>query len=236
MQGRRIPPPAGCSWPGRPGTPMLALYEERLVSLWARVVRTLGIHTARVLLERAIKQTAQRHPDIALLQHDDGGLTFEALETRYATRPHEEIEAAFTDLSAELRLILARLLRQVLVIDDDEGIRDLVAAALSALGYGVVSVGDGATALERLATLQPAVILLDMLMPTMDGWEFARLYEERPGPHAPIIVLTAAHEAQARAAEINADAWLAKPFHLVDLYACIDHWSSQGCLHGDPWA
>jgi DNA-binding response OmpR family regulator len=120
---------------------MLALYEERLVSLWARVVRTLGIHTARLLLERAIKQTAQRHPDIALLQHDDGGLTFEALETRYANRPH-----------------------------------------------------------------------------------------------APLIVLTAAHEAQARAAEINAEAWLAKPFHLVDLYACIDHWSSQGCPHGDPWA
>ena len=70
----------------------IVLYEERLVSLWARLVRTLGIHTARVLLERAIGQTAQRHPDIALLQHDDGGLTFEALETRYATRPHEEIE------------------------------------------------------------------------------------------------------------------------------------------------
>ena len=88
----------------------IALYEERLVSLWARLVRTLGIHTARVLLERAIGQTAQRHPDIALLQHDDGDLTFEALETRYATRPHEEIEAAFRDLSIELRLVLARLL------------------------------------------------------------------------------------------------------------------------------
>ena len=88
----------------------LAVHEERLVSLWERSVTTLGIHTVRVLLARAIGQTAQRHPDIALLQHDDGGLTFDALETRYATRPHEEIEAAFGDLSAELRLILARLL------------------------------------------------------------------------------------------------------------------------------
>src|ERR671934_585142 len=100
MQGRR----------GRPGTEMLALYEERLVSLWARLVRTLGIHTARVLLERAIRQTAQRHPDIALLQHDDAGLTFDALETRYATRPQKEIEAAFSDLTAELLLIVDRLL------------------------------------------------------------------------------------------------------------------------------
>ena len=88
----------------------IAVHEERLVSLWERLVTTLGIHTVRVLLARAIWQTAQRHPDIALLQHDDGGLTFDALETRYATRSHDEIEAAFGDLSAELRLILARLL------------------------------------------------------------------------------------------------------------------------------
>ena len=85
-------------------------YEKRLVSLWERSVTTLGIHTVHVLLDRAIGQTAQRHPDIALLQHDDGGLTFDALEMRYATRPHEEIEAAFGDLSAELQLVLARLL------------------------------------------------------------------------------------------------------------------------------
>ena len=205
----------------------IALYEERLVTLWARWVRTLGIHTARVLLERAIGQTAQRHPDIALLQHDDSGLTFEALETRCATRPEEEIEAAFTDLCAELRLILARLLRQVLVIDDDERIRDLVAGALSARGYEVVSVGDGAAALERLATLQPAVILLDMRMATMDGWAFAQAYDRLPELHAPVIVMTAAHDAATRAAEINAAAYLAKPFRLADLYACIEHWANQ---------
>src|SRR5919204_5081041 len=126
--------------------------------------------------------------------------------------------------------------QQVLVVEDDEGIRELVAMALSSAGYEVMSAPDGAAALALLTTSRPAVILLDMLMPTMDGWEFARLYEQRPGPHAPIIVLTAAHDAQARAAEIKADAWLAKPFHLVDLYACIEHWSNQGCPHGDAWA
>jgi hypothetical protein len=88
----------------------LALHEARLVALWDRLVRTLGIHTVRVLLNRALWQTAQRHPDMALLHHDDAGLSFEALEQRYATRPQEEIDAAFNDLSAELLLILARLL------------------------------------------------------------------------------------------------------------------------------
>jgi hypothetical protein len=88
----------------------LTFDEHRLVSLWHRLVTTLGIHTARVVLARAIWQTAQRHPDIALIHYDDDGLTFDALETRYATRPQKEIEAAFSDLTAELLLILDRLL------------------------------------------------------------------------------------------------------------------------------
>jgi hypothetical protein len=88
----------------------LALHEARLVALWERLVRTLGIHTVRVLLDRALWQAAQRHPDLALLHHDEAGLRFEALEQSYATRAQEEIEAAFTDLSAELLLVLARLL------------------------------------------------------------------------------------------------------------------------------
>jgi hypothetical protein len=88
----------------------ITLDEHSLDSLWHRLVTTLGIHTARVLLARAIWQTAQRHPDIALIRLDDAGLTFDALETRYATRPQKEIEAAFSDLTAELLLVLDRLL------------------------------------------------------------------------------------------------------------------------------
>ena len=99
----------------------LAFYEERLVCLWQRLVATLGIHTARVLLDRAIWQTAQRHPDLALIHHDDSGLSFDALEMSYVTPPQEEvegyamrsqedIEAALTDLSAEMLRILTRLL------------------------------------------------------------------------------------------------------------------------------
>ena len=117
--------------------------------------------------------------------------------------------------------------QQVLVVDDDEGIREFVAMALSSAGYDVMSAPDGAAALELLATSQPAIILLDMLMPNVDGWEFARLYEQRPGPHAPIIVLTAARDAQARATEIKADAWLAKPFHLDALFACVEQYAVQ---------
>jgi hypothetical protein len=104
----------------------LALYEERLVSLWERLVTTLGIHTVRVLLDRAIWQTAQRHPEIALIHHN-GGLTFDALEKTYATRPEEEIEAAFTDLVAEMLLILARLLGREMAqrLAEDLAVKDI---------------------------------------------------------------------------------------------------------------
>ena len=206
----------------------LALYEERLVTLWERLVAMLGIHTTRVLLQRAIGQAAQCHPALDLIRHADSGLSMEALEESNAPWSQAEIEAAFSDLCAQLRLILARLLPQVLVIDDDEGIREVVAMALSAIGYEVVSVGDGAAALARLATVQPAVILLDMRMPTMDGWAFAQAYDHLPEPRAPVIVMTAAQDAAMCAAEINAATYLAKPFDLVDLRACIEQRANQG--------
>ena len=104
----------------------LALHEQRLVSLWERLVATLGIHTVRVLLDRAIWQTAQRHPEIALIHHDSG-LRFDTLEKSYATRPEEEIEAAFTDLVAEMLLILARLLGREMAqrLAEDLAVKDV---------------------------------------------------------------------------------------------------------------
>ena len=96
-----MPPPNG-----------IGRHEERLLALQERLVTSLGVHTARVLLDRALWQTAQRHPDLALLHHDEAGLSFEALEQSYATRPRDEIEGAFNDLCAEMLLLLARLLGQ----------------------------------------------------------------------------------------------------------------------------
>ena len=110
---------------------------------------------------------------------------------------------------------------RVLVVEDDESIRDFVHMALADAGYEVVEASDGVVALALIGTSRPDVILLDMLMPVMDGWNFARLYHERPGPHVPIIVVTAARDAAARAGQINAAGFLAKPFRLDALFACV---------------
>jgi len=109
----------------------------------------------------------------------------------------------------------------VLVVDDDESIREFVSVALADEGYSVVTATNGVTALEAIRRQQPGVILLDMRMPIMDGWEFSRVYHATPAPHAPIIVVTAARDAAGRAAQIEAEGHLAKPFELDDLLEMV---------------
>lgn len=80
----------------------------------------------------------------------------------------------------------------------------------------------GAAALEIVASTTPAVILLDMRMPVMDGWTFARHYRDAYQPGAPIVVCTAARDAGERAAQIGADGTLPKPFRLDDLLDTVE--------------
>jgi two-component system, chemotaxis family, chemotaxis protein CheY len=108
----------------------------------------------------------------------------------------------------------------ILLVDDDESILSTVEFLLTDEGYPVMVAANGSEALARAAARTPCLILLDMKMPVMDGWAFAAAYRDSPGPHAPIIVMTAAHDSHQRAAEIAADGVIAKPFdvnHLLDL-------------------
>lgn len=108
----------------------------------------------------------------------------------------------------------------ILLVDDDESILSTVEFLLNDEGYPVMVAANGSEALARAAARTPCLILLDMKMPVMDGWAFAAAYRDSPGPHAPIIVMTAAHDSHQRAAEISADDVIAKPFdvnHLLDL-------------------
>src|SRR4051794_38546039 len=103
---------------------------------------------------------------------------------------------------------------RVLMIDDDPDIRQLIAFALVDEGFEVDEAADGHEALELVGRQHPDVILLDMKMPGMDGWEFVKVYRERYGHQAPIIVITAAHDAAKRGAHVKADSYLSKPFDL----------------------
>jgi two-component system, chemotaxis family, chemotaxis protein CheY len=112
----------------------------------------------------------------------------------------------------------------ILVVDDDEGIRSFVEMALDGEGYRVSTATNGAAALELVSQQAPDLILLDMRMPVMDGWAFTRAYRSRPGPHAPIVVITAARDAGERAAQVNADDYLGKPFDLDELLNLVERY------------
>jgi CheY-like chemotaxis protein len=114
---------------------------------------------------------------------------------------------------------------RVLVVDDDAGIRDLLDLALTDAGYAVALAADGAAALALVDAMAPDVILLDMRMPVLDGWAFAEAYRQRPGRRAPIVAMTAARDAPDHTAQIAATGYLAKPFDLADLLACVARYS-----------
>jgi CheY-like chemotaxis protein len=114
--------------------------------------------------------------------------------------------------------------RPILVVEDDESLRRVLFWTLTEEGYSVMEASDGAVALARVREAAPSLILLDMRMPVLDGWEFARRYRAGPGPHAPIVCVTAAADAAAvaaRGAQVGAVASLSKPFDLDDLLALV---------------
>ncbi len=104
----------------------------------------------------------------------------------------------------------------VLIVDDDPAIVSAVADVLRMEGYEVDTAGNGAAALTRVEDALPGLVLLDMRMPVLDGWGFARALRER-GVRVPTVIMTAAHDAAVWASEIGADGYLPKPFQIQEL-------------------
>ncbi len=118
----------------------------------------------------------------------------------------------------------ANILGPILVVDDDAGIRELISETLADEGYEVLAVPNGLAALKALDDCEPSLILLDLLMPLMDGDEFLHRYRERPGPHAPVVVFSASglNRGNRVSRRLAADAFLPKPFDLEDLLALVN--------------
>jgi CheY-like chemotaxis protein len=82
--------------------------------------------------------------------------------------------------------------QSVLIVEDDEQAREMLRRALSKEGWQVLEAGNGRMALERLNGLVPALILLDLMMPEMDGFEFMQQLRQRPDCRlVPVLVITA---------------------------------------------
>ncbi len=108
----------------------------------------------------------------------------------------------------------------VLIVEDDKGVRESLARALRYEGYDVESAPDGIEAMQVLDRVGVDVIVLDVMMPVMDGLEVCRRIRTR-GDTTPVLMLTARHEVSDRVAGLDAgaDDYLVKPFALDELFA-----------------
>ena len=113
--------------------------------------------------------------------------------------------------------------RTVLVVDDEEYIRDLVRTALSFSGFEVAVAADGVTALNEVQRLQPDLIILDINMPGFDGFEVVRRLRDAGDP-TPVIFLTARDSAEDKLSGFTkgGDDYVTKPFSLEELVARVE--------------
>jgi len=109
----------------------------------------------------------------------------------------------------------------VLVVDDDPDILEAICDILGTESYRVARAKNGLEALERVDAERPDVILLDLMMPVMDGVTFAHALRMRPAVSDVPIVIISADGNPARAASVNARGYLAKPFDIDALLAHV---------------
>jgi putative two-component system response regulator len=110
----------------------------------------------------------------------------------------------------------------ILVVDDEPALAQLLARALSAEGYRVTTARDGREALDLAAARPPDLVLLDLDMPRLHGFEACRQLKQGPATRlVPVVILTGRDpsDARLRAWELGADEFLNKPFHQVELLA-----------------
>jgi len=122
---------------------------------------------------------------------------------------------------------MPRYERRVLVVDDDESIQGFLVDALVDDGYVVRTATNGDDALTLLRAWRPDLILLDLMLPEMDGWEFRANQLERPEVAAvPVIVLSAMRDPTPKIPGLAPTRVVAKPFDLEELMGLIDELSA----------
>jgi CheY-like chemotaxis protein len=109
----------------------------------------------------------------------------------------------------------------ILIVDDEPDLAEVIRSVLETEGYTCRVASDGRHAIEEVARARPRLVLMDMLMPIMNGWECARELRASYGPGLAIVVMTAAEHARARADAALADEVLTKPFELDELFRVV---------------
>ena len=118
---------------------------------------------------------------------------------------------------------------QILVVEDDEAIRGLVSEVLRDDGYDVGEAANGVEALQYVGGHKPDLIVLDLMMPVMDGWTFVEECRREKGcREVPIVVTSASHDLPRTADKLRAygvRTCLAKPFDVDGLLALVERYA-----------
>ncbi len=113
----------------------------------------------------------------------------------------------------------------ILVVEDDADIRSGVAEVLRQEGYEVATAAHGREALDWLCGNSPSVILLDLMMPIMDGWEFRSEQLRDPRlARIPVVLLSGAGDVRQHATSLGADGFLVKPLDIDELFTAAQRY------------
>ena len=118
--------------------------------------------------------------------------------------------------------------KPVLIVDDEPAILDMIAELLGYEGYEVITTSEGSAALARAKENPPALILLDLMMPGMSGWQVIAALKATPQTRAiPVVLLSARRDLPATAAELGIVTFLAKPFDLDELLSVVEQYAES---------
>ncbi len=114
--------------------------------------------------------------------------------------------------------------KTVLIVEDDENIAELLMLYLEKEGYATITAGDGGTAMQYYRERKPDLILLDLMLPVMDGREVCRNIRESGDTATPIIMLTAKGETLDKVSglKMGADDYITKPFEMKEVLARVE--------------
>ena len=115
----------------------------------------------------------------------------------------------------------------VLVVDDHPEIRDLMVKILERRGYRVSTASDGHDALTQFALARPDLVIIDLSMPGLNGYQLCRLI--RGISSVPVLIMSAQKGVEEKAYEMEADAFVSKPFDMEALWAEIDELLLDTC-------
>ena len=117
--------------------------------------------------------------------------------------------------------------KDVLVVDDDRYLCELIVDVLEAEGHMARTAMNGEQALEQVRERKPELILLDLMMPVMNGWELAAALKANPEwSDIPVVLITAHHDGESKRQETGAKAVITKPFDIDHLAEVVSTYSA----------